>query len=84
MSCVTFVDHYSILFFPRSSSIQLQAYFDATWVSDADCRSLSAYYGFLGGSLIARKIKKQTVISHSSADAELQTMALATAKVTWL
>jgi hypothetical protein len=42
------------LFFPRSSSLQLQAYCDATWDSDlSDCRYLSAYCVFLGGSLIA-------------------------------
>jgi hypothetical protein len=42
------------LFFPRSSSLQLQAYCDATWASDpSDRRSLSTYYVFLGGSLIA-------------------------------
>lgn len=73
------------MFFPHSSSLQLQSCSDATWASDFfDSWSLSQYCVFLGGSLIARKIKKQTVISHSSADAELQTMALATAKVTWL
>jgi hypothetical protein len=42
------------LFFPRSSSLQLQAYFDATWASKhTDCHSLSAYCVFLGSSLIA-------------------------------
>ena len=42
------------LFFPRSSSLQLKAYSDATWASDpSDRRSLSAYCVFLGGSLIA-------------------------------
>jgi hypothetical protein len=47
------------LFFPRSSSLQLQAYSDATWASDPmDRRSLSAYCVFLGGSLIAWKTKK--------------------------
>jgi hypothetical protein len=36
------------LFFPRSISLQLQAYCDATWTSDpSDRRSLSAYYVFL-------------------------------------
>jgi hypothetical protein len=41
------------LFFPRSSSLQLQAYCDATWASDSfDRRSLSAYCVFLGGSLL--------------------------------
>jgi hypothetical protein len=47
------------LFFPRSSSLQLQCYSDATWASDpTDRRSLSAYCVFLGGSLIAWKTKK--------------------------
>jgi hypothetical protein len=42
------------LFFPRSSSLQLQAYSDATWASDRmDRCSLSTYCVFLGGSLIA-------------------------------
>uniref|UniRef100_A0ACD5ZVU4 Uncharacterized protein n=1 Tax=Avena sativa TaxID=4498 RepID=A0ACD5ZVU4_AVESA len=52
------------LFFPRSSSLHLQAYSDATWASDPlDRRSLSVYYVFLGGSLIAWKTKKQTAVS---------------------
>uniref|UniRef100_A0A453G0E8 Reverse transcriptase Ty1/copia-type domain-containing protein n=1 Tax=Aegilops tauschii subsp. strangulata TaxID=200361 RepID=A0A453G0E8_AEGTS len=73
------------LFFPRSSSLQLQAYSDATWASDpTDRRSLSAYCVFLGGSLISWKTKKQTAVSHSSAEAELRAMALLTAEVTWL
>jgi hypothetical protein len=73
------------LFFPRSSSLQLQAYSDATWVSDPmDRRSLSAYYVFLGGLLIAWKTKKQTAVSRSSVDAELRAMALLTTEVTWL
>nr|XP_040245108.1 uncharacterized mitochondrial protein AtMg00810-like [Aegilops tauschii subsp. strangulata] len=47
------------LSFPRSSSLELQAYSDATWASDpSDRRSLSAYCVFLGGSLIAWKTMK--------------------------
>jgi hypothetical protein len=73
------------LFFPRSSSFQLQCYSDATWASDpTDRRSLSAYCVFLGGSLIAWKMKKQTSVSRSSVEAEFQAMALLTAEVTWL
>jgi len=73
------------LFFPRSSSLQLQAYSDATWASDSsDRRSLSAYCVFLGGSLIAWKTKKQVAVSRSSAEAELRALALVTAEVTWL
>ena len=59
------------LFFPRSNSLQLQAYSDATWARDpSDRRSLSAYCVFLGGSLIAWKTKKQTAVFRSSAEAE--------------
>jgi hypothetical protein len=73
------------LFFPRSSSLQLQAYSDATWASDpTDRYSLSAYCVFLGSSLIAWKTKKQTAVSRSSAEAELRAMATVTAEVTWL
>jgi len=73
------------LFFPRSSSLQLQAYSDATWASDpTDRQSLSAFCVFLGPSLIAWKTKKQTAVSRSSAEAELRAMATATTEVTWL
>jgi histone deacetylase 1/2 len=73
------------LFFPRSSSLQLQTYSDATWASDPeDRKSLSAYCVFLGGSLIAWKTKKQVAVSRSSVEAELRAMALLTAEVTWL
>jgi hypothetical protein len=73
------------LFFPRSSSLQLQAYCVATWASDpSDRHSLSAYCVFLGGSLIAWTTKKQVAVSRSSAEAELRAMALVTVKVTWL
>jgi hypothetical protein len=73
------------LFFPRSSSLQLQAYCDATWASDpSDRHSLSVYCVFLDGSLIAWKTKKQVAVSRSSAEAELRAMALVIAEVTWL
>nr|CCI55335.1 PH01B019A14.4 [Phyllostachys edulis] len=73
------------LFFPRSRSLQLQAYYDATWASDNSNRqSLSTYCVFLGSSLIAWKTKKQTTVSHLSAEAELRAMALLTVEVTWL
>ena len=72
------------LFFPSSSSLQLQCYSDATWASDpTDRRSLSAYCVFLGGSLVAWKTKKQVAVSRSSVEAELRAMASLIAEVTW-
>ena len=63
------------LFFPRSSSLQLQAYCDATWASDhTDHRPLYAYFVFLGSSLIAWKTMKQTDVSRFTAEADLQAM----------
>lgn len=48
-------------------------YSDVIWASDSfDHQSLSAYYVFLGGSLIAWTTKKQTKISHSSTKTELR------------
>uniref|UniRef100_A0ACD5W637 Uncharacterized protein n=1 Tax=Avena sativa TaxID=4498 RepID=A0ACD5W637_AVESA len=73
------------LFFPRSSSLQLQCYSDATWANDhTDRRSLSAYCVFLGGLIVAWKTKKQVAVSRSSVEAELRAMASVTTKVTWL
>src|SRR4051812_13699509 len=74
------------LFFPHSSSLQLQCYSDATWASDPmDRRSLSAYCVFLGGFLIVWKTKKHTTVYRSSVEAELCAMALLTAQVIrWL
>jgi hypothetical protein len=70
-------------FFPRSNSLQLQTYCDATWASDpSDRRSLSTYYVFLAGSLITWKTKKQVAVSHSSAETELRAMVLVTVEVT--
>jgi hypothetical protein len=67
------------LFFPRSNSLQFQAYYDTTWASDSSYRpSLSAYCVFLGGSW---KTNKQAVVSRSSVEAELHDMALVTAEV---
>jgi hypothetical protein len=67
------------LFFPRSSYLQLHAYYDTTWASDPpdhhSLSSISAYYVFLGGSLVAWKTKKRIAVSRSSAQARLHAMA---------
>jgi len=47
-------------------------------------RRITAYWVFLGSSLIAWKMKKQTTVSRSSVEVELRAMALLTAEVMWL
>ncbi|WVZ56848.1 hypothetical protein U9M48_007320, partial [Paspalum notatum var. saurae] len=73
------------LFFSSSNSLQLYAYFDATWGTDpSDFKPISAYCVFLGSSLISWKTKKQIVVARSSVEARLRALACVTAEVTWL
>ena len=64
------------LFYSRQSSLQLQAYSDATWASYPDDRhSVIGYCLFLGSSLVVWKTKKQTTVSCSSVEAEVHALA---------
>jgi hypothetical protein len=65
------------LFFPRSSSLQLQTYCDATWASDPSNRL------FFCGSLIAWKTKKQIVVLIRVQRLSYE-LSLVTVEVTWL
>jgi hypothetical protein len=48
------------LFFPLSSSLQLWAYYDATWASDpSDCRSRSTYCVFLVVSSLLGRLRSR-------------------------
>ena len=72
-------------FFSSNSYLQLQAYSDATWVSDhVDRRFVNDFCLFLDSSLIAWKSKKQTGVSRSSTEAELRAMVTAAEEIVWL
>ncbi|KAL0307059.1 UNVERIFIED_CONTAM: Retrovirus-related Pol polyprotein from transposon RE1 [Sesamum radiatum] len=73
------------LFFPCSSSFQLQAYCDADWASCVDSRkSISGFCVFFGTSLISWKSKKQATVSRSSAEAEYRSMGATVCELLWI
>lgn len=73
------------IFFPCESALTLQRYCDADW---ARCpttrRSTIGYIIFLGHSPISWHFKKQTVVSHSSIEAEYRAMATTVSELIWL
>ena len=64
------------------SELNLSVYCDADWSAcPVTRRSLSAYVTLVGDSPVSWKTKKQSVVSHSSAEAEYRSMAQATREV---
>ena len=57
--------------FLAQSSLELHAYGDADWTGDLnDRRSTTGYCFLLGSSLISWRNKKQSIVAHSSTEAE--------------
>ena len=73
------------LHFSAQSSLELRAYTDADWAGDpTDRRSTTGYCFLLGSSLISWRSKKQSVVAHSSTEAEYRALADATSELLWL
>ncbi|KAH9791777.1 retrovirus-related pol polyprotein from transposon RE1 [Citrus sinensis] len=76
--------HFGIQFF-NSGSETLTAFSDADWAADPDDRkSTGGYCVFLGSNIISWSSKKQTIVSHSSAESEYRALASATSEILWL
>ena len=48
----------------------MEGYLDADWTGSSNRKSTSGYFTFVGWNLITWRIKKQKVVSLSSAEAE--------------
>jgi hypothetical protein len=69
----------------HSRSTDLTVYTDVDWAGCPDTlRSTSGYTVFLGDNLVSWSAKRQTVVSHSSAEAEYRAVANSVAEATWL
>jgi hypothetical protein len=76
--------YYSLLL-RRSSGSDLVIYTNTDWASCPDTHhSTSGYAVFLGDNLVSWSAKRQTVISHSSTEAEYRAVANGVAEATWL
>lgn len=75
------LDH-GLLFQIKSLNLLLQGFADADSASDPDdCKSTSGVCIHFGGNLIAWSSKKQSIISHSSTEAEYRSLAHVSAEL---
>ena len=62
--------------FSAQSPLTLRAYSDTDWAEDpTDRRSTTGYCFILGSSLICWRSNKQSVVAHSSTEAEYRALA---------
>jgi hypothetical protein len=68
-----------------STDFSVTAYSDADWAGCPDPRrSSSDFYIYLGDSLVSWSSKRQSTVSHSSAEAEYRAVANTVAECIWL
>jgi hypothetical protein len=73
------------LFLCRSSGSDLIVYTDGDWTGCPDTRrSMSGYTVFLDDNLVSWSVKRQTVVSRSSIEAEYRAIANGVTEATWL
>ncbi|RVW79952.1 Retrovirus-related Pol polyprotein from transposon RE2 [Vitis vinifera] len=73
------------LFFQRTTKKEIEIFSDADWAgSVTDRRSTSGYCSFVWGNLVTWQSKKQSVVAHSSAEAEFRAMAQGICEEIWL
>lgn len=74
-----------LLFLPSQGDLTLTSFWDADWLGcSVTRRSKTTYLIMLGGSPISWKMKKQSVVSWSSTEAENQATATTVREVLWL
>jgi len=71
--------------FVKSSSLKLIGFFYSDWAgSDEEMMSTSGYCFAIGGSIFCWNSKKQSVVAHSTAEAEYIAAYVATKQLIWL
>ncbi|KAK4388553.1 putative mitochondrial protein [Sesamum angolense] len=73
------------LLFPSQKSFVLKAFSDVGWASCSDSRRfLTGFCIFLGDALVSWKTKKQSSVSHSTAEDEYHNLATTICELRWL
>ncbi|XP_071688739.1 secreted RxLR effector protein 161-like [Rutidosis leptorrhynchoides] len=71
--------------FKGNGHLKTQIYTDASWAGEkGDRKSTSGFFTLVGGNLVARRSKKQKVVSLSSAESEFRGIAKGVVEALWI